>query len=148
MTTTEARVEELQDPRAVLDRLATVVRERAGDAATVEVSTVSAGVAVLEVRPHRADSCAVTVVAEQWLVVCVGAVGGRFELDWEAADVTEAEEILDAAIAGRVVERHGLVWSRVTVTTRDGTERASETIRFRGLLPTLGRRRRYAPYRA
>ena len=67
-----------------------------------------------------------SIIGEQWLVVQLGEQGGRWELDYEDADLSLARKLIEAAYAGRVVERLAFARSRVTVTFEDG-ETDSET---------------------
>ncbi|QGQ18465.1 hypothetical protein GC089_03350 [Cellulomonas sp. JZ18] len=137
---------------AVLDRLAAALREAVGASAAVGV-TASGRLGLLEVRPVRDDVCPVHVVAEQFLLVTVGRAG-RFELGWTPQDVALAEQVLAAAVAGRVEERGGLT-SRTVVVTADGAEHPPPSPSRLGRLRSAagGRPRRearwtYAPYRA
>ena len=141
---------------AVLRDLAEVARSEAGDAATVEVTELDGvEISILEVTPVRTDARAISIVAEQWLVVQVGQAGGRFELDWTAEDIAVASELVRSVIAGRVTERFGRSRSRVAVTTADGLEYAETGVDgcLSALVPSPGWQRRgrlraYAPYRA
>jgi hypothetical protein len=141
---------------AVLRDLAAVARSEAGDAATIELAELDGvEISMLDVTPVRTDARSLSIVAEQWLVVQVGQVGGRFELDWTAQSIAVASELVRGVIAGRVTERFGWSRSRVVVTTADGREYAKTG--SKGCLPALvpnpgwqrrGRLRDYPPYRA
>lgn len=132
--------------------LAALVSSEAGGAATCELTELD-GLVLLDVTPVRTDARAISIVAEQWLVVQVGQIGGRFELDWTPDDIAVAKAIIRGVIAGRVTERFGRSRSLVTVTTPDGVEHAETGID--GCLPSLvpdlrwkqrSRARTYAPY--
>jgi hypothetical protein len=142
---------------AVLRDLGALARSEAGDAATVEVMKLDGlEIWILDVTPVRTDARSISIIAEQWLVVQVGEVGGRFELDWTAEGIAVASDIVRGVIAGQVTERFGRSRSHVAVTTPDGLEYAETGIRIDGCLSALvpnpgwqrrGRLRAYAPYR-
>lgn len=135
---------------AVLERLAAGLREAAGTSATVEV-TASGRLGFLEVRPVRDGLCPVSVVAEQFLLVTVGRAG-RLELGWTPQDVGLAEQLLAAAVAGRVVER-GRVVPRTVVVTVDGAQHPPSSSSWLARLrpasgpPPCKPAPTYAPYR-
>ncbi|OIH92424.1 hypothetical protein [Curtobacterium sp. MCBA15_001] len=107
------------------------------------------------VRPHNPAALAVDLTCEQWIVVEVGRVGGRWELGYEDADVAQAKRLLDAAVAGRVAETFALGRSRVVVTLTDGSTETETG--YQGCLTSLvplpgwkkwGRTTQYEPYRS
>lgn len=106
-------------------------------------------------RPHNPAALAVALTCEQWVVVEVGRVGGRWELGYEDADVEQAKRLLDAAVAGRVAETFALGRSRVVVTLADGSTETETG--YQGCLTSLvplpgwkrwGRTTQYEPYRS
>jgi hypothetical protein len=141
---------------AVLRDLAEVARSEAGDAATVELTELDGvEIPILEVTPARTDARAISIVAEQRLVVQVGQVGGKFELDWTTEHIAVASELVRSVVAGRGTERFGRSRSHVAVTTANGLEYAETGIDgcLSALVPNPGwqrhgRLRAYAPYRA
>ena len=138
--------------RAV-DDLAEFVRDLAGNSARVERGDVGPGLPTLWIEPVNPCARSVSIIGEQWLVVQLGEEGGRWELDYDDADLLLAKRLIHAAYAGRVVERLTFARSRVTVTFEDG-ETLSETGYggcLSGLLPLpgwtrWGREIRFEPY--
>lgn len=144
------------DRQAVLRELAAFAKECAGDAAQIELSSHhESALDFLEITPTRDGARAIAIIAEQWLVVQVGDIGGRFELDWSPGDVATAKEIIAGVIDGRVTERFGRNRSVVVVSVPNGEEHAE--VGVEGCLAALipqpgwrrwGRLRTYAPYRS
>ena len=125
--------------RAV-DDLAEFARDLAGESARVERGDVGPGLPTLWIEPVNPRARSVSIIGEQWLVVQLGEEGGRWELDYDDADLSLAKRLIEAAHAGRIVERVAFARSRVTVTFEDG-ESDSETGYvgcFSGLLPLPG----------
>lgn len=115
----------------------------------------SPSIHAVRVRPHNPAAVAVDLTCEQWIVVEVGRVGGRWELGYEDADVAQVERLLDAAVAGRVAETFALGRSRVVVTLADGSTETETG--YQGCLTSLmplpgwkrwGRTTQYEPYRS
>lgn len=85
-------------------------------------------------------------------VETLGGDGGRWELDRTDEDVDFIVGVVDAAIAGRIVETFARGRSRVTVTFEDGsTDTETGASAPLGCLPLplwtrWGEHRRYAPY--
>ncbi|KQO60056.1 hypothetical protein [Curtobacterium sp. Leaf261] len=109
----------------------------------------------VSVQPHNAEALTFDIICEQWIVVELGQIGGRWELGYEDDDIARAKRLVEAAVAGRVIETFALGRSRVTATFSDGT---SETeTGYEGCLTSLvalpgwtrwGRTTQYEPYRA
>ncbi|GGL92816.1 hypothetical protein GCM10009706_34140 [Curtobacterium citreum] len=107
------------------------------------------------VQPHNVAALTFEIICEQWIVVDLGQIGGRWELGYEDDDIAHAKRLVEAAVAGRVIETFALGRSRVTATFSDGT---SETeTGYEGCLTSLvvlpgwtrwGRTIQYEPYRA
>ncbi len=135
-----------------VDELADYARALVGDTASVERQSVGTGLPTLWIEPVNPRSRRVSIIGEAWLIVQLGEQGGRWELDYEEADVALAKALIEAAHAGRVVERAAFARSQVTVTLGGG-EKVSETgyDGCSGLLPLPGWRRwgreiDYEPY--
>lgn len=106
------------------------------------------------IRPHNAAALPMDVSCEQWIVIELGRIGGRWELGYDSGDLACAKELLGAAVAGRVTETAALGRSKVDVTLTDGTH-VTET-GYDGCLTILiplpgwttwGRTTQYEPYR-
>jgi len=106
------------------------------------------------IRPHNAAALPMDITCEQWIVIELGRIGGRWELGYDSDDLALAKALLGAAAAGRVTETTALGRSKVDVTLTDGTI-LSET-GYDGCLTILiplpgwttwGRTKRYEPYR-
>lgn len=106
------------------------------------------------IRPHNAAALPMDVICEQWIVIELGRIGGRWELGYDSGDLALAKALLGAATAGNVIETTALGRSKVDVTLTDGTI-VTET-GYDGclmiLIPlpgwkTWGRTTRYEPYR-
>ncbi len=110
----------------------------------------------VELAPHNERAVGVLWFAtgNELQVETLGGRGGRWELGREDADVAFVEEVVQAAVAGRISEVFGPNRSTVTVTLSDGST-DSDTVYgpgVAGLLPRPGWRRRgttvqYEPYR-
>jgi len=106
------------------------------------------------IRPHNAAALPMDVTCEQWIVIELGRIGGRWELGYDSGDLGRAKALLGAAVAGRVTETTALGRSKVDVTLTDGTI-VTET-GYDGCLTILiplpgwttwGRTTQYEPYR-
>jgi len=121
------------------------LRARLGDAATVERDR-SPGFRghLVSVTPRRDGALSVSwIEAPGEVILQAGVYGGRWELDHSTPSTEFVRQVLDAAIAGRIVEVFSLSRSEVTVTLADGstaTEAGSEGLR--GLIPIPGWKRR------
>lgn len=105
-----------------LDALTEFARGRARDAATYKRSRlVEYPIAVLDIKPIDKRACPINIIAEQFLVVTVGSIGGQWSLSYSDGDVAFAKQIIAAVVAGNVTERFAFARSRVTVTLDDGT---------------------------
>jgi hypothetical protein len=107
------------------------------------------------VTPKNPLASGINVIAEQWLIVTVGGLGGRWELNYTDEHRELARKIIGSTVAGRVEERRAFGRSRVTVTFEDGTtERATGYNGCLSLLvpqpgwPRWGELTTYEPYRA
>jgi hypothetical protein len=131
------------------------VRTLVGESATIERSSFSEGrVVILWVTPLNPSARRLAVVGQQWLQIEAGEYGECWELAYTAEDVQLARAIVQAVIAGRVVELLSLRRSEVQVTLATG-EVVTETGYDTGLgwLPIPGWRKRakvvrYEPCRA
>jgi|GEM_PF-1784120 len=118
---------EFESEWRAFDMLVDHTRDLVGTAASVEVESLCDGrMGACEILPRNPRARAISVTAEQWLIVEVGDPGGRFELDYSPQNVERAKRIIEAAVAGRVTERSAFGRSRVTLTMED-RERVSET---------------------
>ena len=137
---------------ALVDRLRT---ELAGSA-TVERTDVPGGLLrVWDVRPDHPRALPVSWIelGEQQIVLQAGTNGGRWELDRSLDDVRFLADVVDAAVAGRVLETSALARSTVVVTSADGQvwRQTGYVGCLAPLLPLPGWRRwgtvtRYRPY--
>lgn len=123
------------------------------DVADVEITRTGIGLFV-RVVPHRAGARSLV-----WsdhgdeIILEVGEIGGRWELDAEAVTLAFLRDVVLSVLAGRVSEVFAYRRSRVTVTLSDGSV-VSET-GYDGLTaclplplwPRWARRVRYEPYR-
>jgi hypothetical protein len=137
-----------------VDSLEQYVRELAGVTASYERTSYSGGLSTLSVTPLNDKARPLNVVGQQWLQVEAGDHGGCWELDYTDEGIERARELIEAVIAGRVVELMSLARSEVRATLASG-EQVRETGYGTGLgwLPLLGWRNRarvvaYEPYRA
>lgn len=106
---------------AAIEVLTRFAEHEVGDCATITAGEATGrDIPTLDVEPVNPRSRAVFVIAEQWLIVTLGQVGGRWELDYGAADRAFAQDLIGAAFQGRVTERFALGRSRVTAVLRDG----------------------------
>ena len=143
------------DNLAVIDVLEEYVRSLAGEHADyVRGSFYDGRIRTLFVQPKNPKARGISVIGEQSLIVEIGNVGGRWELDYTVADVDLVRKLIDAAVAGRVTEVTAPARSKVTVTFPDGST-DSET-GYDGCLTILiplpgwtklGRKIVYEPYR-
>jgi hypothetical protein len=106
------------------------------------------------VRPFAPGALSFEVIADLWLILAAGQIGGRWELRYTVTEeVLLAHRIISAITDGRVEETFALARSRVTVQLEDGTT-VSETgsVGCLGLLipqpgwTRWGKSRKYAPY--
>lgn len=110
------------EQRSVIEYLESRAHDLAGDGAQIERGAIAHDrILTLEITPQNRRARAVSVLAEQFLVVLLGRNGGRWELGYSDDDVRVAVDLLAAAIAGHVVQRSALGRSRVTATLADGT---------------------------
>lgn len=137
-----------------VDSLEEYVRELAGQTASYERTSYSGGLSILSVTPHNAKARPLTVVGQQWLQVEAGDHGGCWELDYTAEGIEQARQLIEAVIAGQIVELILLARSEVRVTLASG-QQVSQTGYGSGLgwLPLPGWRSRarvidYEPYRS
>lgn len=156
----ETHPEDAGERRRRLDELEAHLRSRVGDRATVDTEDFwptehngPAGVRTVVATPRRTGAVPISIVQEQWLVVSVGRIGGRWELGYTDADVRLGRQFVDAAVAGRVSETFAFGRSRVEVLLDDGTTRTA--IGYEGCLAVAvvlpgwshwGRRVHYEPY--
>ncbi len=109
---------------ATLDSLTEFARSLAGNAASYERTTIAEHpIAVVDIDPVEKHSCPINIIGEQFLIVTVGSVGGRWELSYSNDDVNLAKQIIAAVVAGDVTERSAFGRSRVTVILEDRTSR-------------------------
>ena len=115
------------DLQRTLDRLESFARTLAGSSAVISRDDLNGGrILTLHVEPSNPRARAIAVVCEQFLIVQIGTNGGRWELGYGDDDIVIAQNLIKAAIAGRVSERFAAGRSRVDVTFEDGTT-VSET---------------------
>ena len=130
---------------SVTDRLLALeasLRLRLADRADVDRSQLNDHIAVITLLPHRHTALTVEWldIAGNQLQINAGYIGGVWELDREHSDVDFLESIIEAVIAGRVVETFGHRRSRVEVTLADGrVEQETGTSGcLNALIPRLG----------
>jgi len=106
------------------------------------------------IRPHDPAALPMDVSCEQWIVIELGRIGGRWELGYDSGDLARAKALLGAAVAGRVTETTALGRSKVDVTLTNGT--VVTATGYDGCLTILiplpgwttwGRTTQYEPYR-
>jgi hypothetical protein len=119
----------------VFDELVAYTRELVGDAGTFDLGYPIESIGVLQVTPLNPLACPINIISEQFLIVTIGSIGGRWELDYSEADQETARHIVEAAVAGRVTETRALARSRVTATLADG--RTIHETGYDGCLPLL-----------
>lgn len=152
----QERIPEFEERWRSFEAVVEYTRGLVGDDATDDLGYVMNGrIGVCDFAPNNPNACAINIIAEQWLIVTVGSLGGRWELEYTDEHMVLAKGIIAAAVAGRIEERRAFGRSRVTVTLEDG-----ETLRETGysgctslLVPQPGWTRwgaltRYEPYRA
>jgi len=109
------------------DAIIASTRALVGDTASLEVGYLHGGrIGYCEVEPRNPRARAISLIAEQWLIVTVGDNGGRFELNYTPEHLDLARRIVEATVAGRLQERSAAGRSRVTLTLDDG-EQIGET---------------------
>ena len=96
-------------------------------------------VLVFHLVPRNPRAVSVSVVCEQFLVVGIGTIGGRWAIGYVEEDVSLAQRLIEAAIAGRVMEHFAPSRSRVDVAFPDGTTASKTGVRGYEL-PSRGRR--------
>ncbi|MFS0735307.1 hypothetical protein ABC304_07730 [Microbacterium sp. 1P10UB] len=112
-----------------LSRLENHVRAAAGDYAVLHRQHLpSTAIDVVRVVPKNPRARRIEIIGEQFLVIQIGEHGGRWELGYETTDVEFAEQLIDAAIAGRVTETFGVGFSRVVVVLSDGSSDSDTAI--------------------
>jgi hypothetical protein len=116
------RVPEFEEHWRVFDDVAEYTRKLVGSNGVMELGYLEGGqIGVFEVVPANPRSCGINVIAEQFFTVTVGAIGGRWELDYEPENVELVKQIIAAAVDGRLEERSALGRSRVAVILENGT---------------------------
>ncbi|HEY8588899.1 MAG TPA: hypothetical protein VIL55_05040 [Naasia sp.] len=124
--------------RKTRDALADFARTASGGRGQVALEEFNDGlVLVFHLVPRNPRAVSVTVVCEQFLVVGIGTIGGRWELGYE--EVSLAQRLIEAAIAGRVAEHFAPSRSRVDVSFPNGTTASQTGVRGHEL-PSPGRR--------
>lgn len=76
---------------------------------------------IVDIQPVNPAACPMTIVAEQFLTLQVGAGGCRWETSYDETDVSTIMRVMRAVVEGRVEERSSLGRSSVRVTLDDGT---------------------------
>lgn len=116
------RAPEFEENWRVFDEAVEYTRGLVGDAGTEELGYVVSGrIGVYDVTPNNPRASAISIIAEQWLIVSVGGFGGRWELNYTDEDRELARRIIAATVAGRIEERSAFARSQVSVTFEDGT---------------------------
>lgn len=119
----QERIPEFEDHWRAFDAVINYTRGLVGDDATEDLGYVEHGqIGVCDFVPKNPRACGINLIAEQWLIVTVGDVGGRWELAYTDEDLAFARRIIAATVAGRIEERSAIGRSRVTVTFEDGME--------------------------
>ena len=140
-----------------IDVLVEHIDHVAGRAATISRRGIDGTVIqTVWVEPLNPRAREIDIIGEQFLIVQIGTIGGRWELGYESTDVDFAKELIDAAVAGRIVETVGVECSRVEVAFADGSRHHESGFTARAARPLLWpftRRRpkqgpevRYEPY--
>lgn len=144
-----------EEARRVIEALAEYTQHLVGERGVLTRDILQSGlVSTFHVEPKDPRARRIAVIGEQSLIVCVGDVGGRWELGYGEDDVVFARDVIESTIAGRVCERRAIGRSRVTVTLSGG-EPVSD-VGYEGGLTSLlvqpgwtawGKLIEYAPYR-
>lgn len=144
-----------QSVRERLDVFRRDLTRELGDHAVVCLREFPGG-RVVDIEPHRQESRSVTWLefAEEGtgsLVLQLGDLGGRWELDVTHEDVQFLEDMVRSVVAGRASETFGPGRSTVCVTLADGEVVGSTGGGLLAMLPVPGWYRRgrtvsYAPY--
>jgi hypothetical protein len=141
------------EARQAIDDLAAFTAELAGSAAVVEKVEITAGIPGLVVEPAAGSGQMVTVIAEQWLVVCIGP--GRWELDYDVESLATARALIRAVVAG--TGRRTSALGRSATELDRGAGRPMVSVSYDGCLFLLvpqpawrrwGRREDFVPYRS
>lgn len=150
------RLPELEKQWRMFDEMIEFTRGFVGDFGTEDLGYVVHGrIGVYDVTPHNPRASAISIIAEQWLVVTVGGFGGRWELEYTDEHRELALQIIAATVAGRIEERRAFGRSQVSVTFEDGTVKRATGYNGCGSLfvpqpgwTRWGRRTSYEPFRA
>jgi hypothetical protein len=141
------------EARQAVDDLATFATDLAGTAATVEIVEITAGIPGLVVAPAAGAGQKIDVIAEQWLIVCVGS--GRWELDYDVESLATARALIRAVVAG--AGRRTSALGRSTTELDRGAGHPMVSVDYDGCLFLLvpqpgwrrwGRREEFVPYRS
>jgi hypothetical protein len=136
-----------------LTQLAAELETRLGPAADLRRDELFHGCWWLTPTNPRSIGATWIDFGEALQVETLGGDGGRWELDRTDEDLDFILGVVEAAIAGRIVETFALGRSRVTVTLEDGTTQteigasAPQGCLPLPLWPRWGASRQYAPYR-
>ncbi len=151
----EERAPEFELNWRAFDAMIAYTRELVGSDGTGDLEyLVNGRIGVYDVTPNNPRARRINIIAEQWLIVTVGDIGGRWELDYTDKHLALGRQIIAATVAGRVDERFGFARSRVTVSLENGDiKRATGYDGCASLfVPQFGwtlwgRLKRYEPYR-
>ncbi|SDI01443.1 hypothetical protein SAMN04489720_3207 [Agrococcus jejuensis] len=128
----------------MLDVLERRVREVVGDRGTVERSEIGYDWDVLEVTPSRPDARAITISSEDRLLVMLGRDTGHFSVTYDDDGIAMATALMEATIAGHIIEHPSWLGMRVTVRLADGRRRSTYAF---AVPPVLFGKRRNVPIR-
>lgn len=118
----DERASEFEENWIVFDEVVEYTRGLVGQSGTEDLGyLVSGRIGVYDVTPHNPRATAISIIAEQWLIVTVGGFGGRWELNYTEEHRELARRIIAAAVAGRIQEHRAFGRSQVAVTFEDGT---------------------------
>lgn len=141
------------EARQAIHDLATFTTELAGTAAAVEVVDITASCPGLSVAPAAGAGQKIDVIAEQWLIVCVGS--GRWELDYDVESLATARALIRAVVAG--AGRRTSALGRSATELDRGAGRPLVSVGYDGCLFLLvpqpgwrrwGRREEFVPYQS
>ena len=115
------RAPEFEEHWRAFDSVLDYARQLVGDSAVEDLGYVMDGrIGVCDFAPSNPRARPINIIAEQWLVVTVGDLGGRWELDYTEEHMMLVRRLIAAAVAGRIEERRAFGRSRVTVRFEDG----------------------------
>lgn len=105
--------------KSLTNGMATVREHRSTDVPSI----------IVDIQPVNPAACPITIVAEQFVILLVGAGGCRWEMSYDETDVSTIMRVMRAVVEGSVEKRYALGRSSVRVTLDDGTVSEATTRR-------------------